>query len=52
MDAAFIVVFALFVVAMVGLAFMVVRWGVRQDRAARGARAAVPPDDSSGTTGR
>ena len=49
MDAAFIVVFAFFVVAMVGLAFLVVRWGVRQDRAARAAAAAAA--DSPGTGG-
>jgi len=35
MTAAFVVVFALFVVAMVGLAVVAVRWGVRRDRAAR-----------------
>jgi uncharacterized protein YqgC (DUF456 family) len=35
MSAAFVVVFALFVLAMVGLAVMAVRWGVRRDRAAR-----------------
>ena len=35
MTAAFVVVFALFVVAMVGLAVVAVRWGVRRDRTAR-----------------
>jgi len=35
MSAAFVVVFALFVAAMVGLAVTAVRWGVRRDRAAR-----------------
>ncbi len=35
MSAAFAVVFALFVLAMVGLAVTAVRWGVRRDRAAR-----------------
>ncbi len=35
MGTAFVVVFALFVAAMVGLAVTAVRWGVRRDRAAR-----------------
>jgi hypothetical protein len=35
MSTAFVVVFALFVLAMVGLAVTSVRWGVRRDRAAR-----------------
>ncbi|HXQ43173.1 MAG TPA: hypothetical protein VN816_00920 [Acidimicrobiales bacterium] len=35
MSTAFVVVFALFVAAMVGLAVTAVRWGVRRDRAAR-----------------
>ncbi len=37
MSAAFVAVFAVFVLAMVGLAFAAVRWGVRRDRAARAA---------------
>ena len=36
MDAAFSVVFALFVLAMIGLAFTAVRWAVRRDRAGPG----------------
>jgi uncharacterized protein YqgC (DUF456 family) len=35
MNMAFYVVFGLFALAMVGLGFMAVRWGVRRDRAAR-----------------
>jgi uncharacterized protein YqgC (DUF456 family) len=35
MNTAFYVVFALFALAMVGLGFTAVRWGVRRDRAAR-----------------
>jgi hypothetical protein len=35
MSAAFVVVFALFVLAMVGLAVTAVRWGIRRDRAAK-----------------
>jgi hypothetical protein len=32
---AFAIVFALFILAMVGLAITAVRWGVRRDRTAR-----------------
>jgi hypothetical protein len=46
MTAAFVVVFALFVVAMVGLAVVAVRWGVRRDRTAR-----VNPSPEDGTPG-
>jgi len=35
MNTAFYVVFGLFALAMVGLGFTAVRWGVRRDRAAR-----------------
>lgn len=45
MSAAFVVVFALFVLAMVGLAVTAVRWGVRRDRAAR-----TGPAQAGGTT--
>jgi hypothetical protein len=38
MNTAFFVVFALFIVAMVGLAVTAVRWGVRRDRVARAER--------------
>lgn len=43
MTAAFVVVFALFVLAMVVLAFLAVRWGVRRDRAEAAGRAGAPP---------
>jgi hypothetical protein len=36
MNAAFDAVSALFLVLIVGLAVMAVRWGIRRDRAARG----------------
>jgi hypothetical protein len=36
-NVAFVIVFALFVLAMVALAVLAVRWGIRRDRAARGA---------------
>jgi hypothetical protein len=35
MNAAVFVVFALFVVSMIGLAVTAVRWGIRRDRVAR-----------------
>ena len=35
MSVAFDVVFGVFVVAMVALAFVAIRWGVRRDRVAR-----------------
>jgi hypothetical protein len=35
MNVAFYVVFGLFALSMVVLAFMAVRWGVRRDRSAR-----------------
>jgi hypothetical protein len=45
MNAAFDVVFALFAAAMIGLAVMAVRWGVRRDRAARDE---APPEGGAG----
>ena len=39
MSAAFAVVFGLFVVLMVVVAFLAVRWALRRDKAARAARA-------------
>jgi hypothetical protein len=41
---AFIIVFGLFVLAMVGLAVMAVRWGVRRDRTARQEMTEQAPD--------
>jgi hypothetical protein len=35
MNTAFYVVFTLFVLVMVGLAFTAIRWGIRRDRVAR-----------------
>jgi hypothetical protein len=49
-SAAFVVVFALFVVAMVGLAIAAVRWGVRRDRRARD-QAARRQGDTEGVRG-
>jgi hypothetical protein len=51
MSIAFDVVFSVFVVAMVVLAVVAVRWGLRRDRLARAARAeedpaTVPPDSA------
>jgi hypothetical protein len=43
MSTAFVVVFALFVLAMVGLAVTAVRWGVRRDRAAKMGPAEMGP---------
>jgi hypothetical protein len=43
MSTAFVVVFALFVLAMVGLAVTAVRWGVRRDRAAKMGPAKMGP---------
>lgn len=40
MNTAFFIVFGLFVLAMIGLAVMAVRWSVGRDRLARTARAA------------
>jgi hypothetical protein len=34
-NAAFLAVFGVFLLLMVGLAFTAIRWGVRRDRAAR-----------------
>lgn len=42
MTAAFIAVFAVFVVAMVAVAVSALRWAVRRDRAERTRRAADP----------
>jgi uncharacterized membrane protein len=42
---AFVIVFALFVLAMVGLAVTAVRWGVRRDRTARREMAAQAAAD-------
>jgi hypothetical protein len=39
-NTAFFIVFGLFVLAMIGLAVMAVRWSVGRDRLARTARAA------------
>ena len=35
MNTAFFIVFGLFVLAILGLAFTAVRWGIRRDRAER-----------------
>jgi hypothetical protein len=43
MSIAFDVVFAVFVVAIVVLAVVAVRWGLRRDRLARAARAGEDP---------
>ena len=54
MNAAFAVVFALFVAAMVGLAVTALRWGIRRDRAAWAAPApplATGPDPSGAGAG-
>jgi len=52
MNVAFAIVFAIFVVMMLGLAFVAVRWGVRRDRDARRELAATAEADAEvGTTG-
>ena len=48
MSAAFVVVFALFVLAMVGLAVTAVRWGVRRDRAAKAGSTTGGSGDAAG----
>jgi hypothetical protein len=49
MSAAFDVVFGVFVVAIVALAVMAVRWGLQRDRVARAGR--PDPDPAPGITG-
>jgi hypothetical protein len=44
-NTAFYVVFTLFVLAMVGLAFTAVRWAVRRDRLARAEQSEAGPTD-------
>lgn len=52
MSAAFAAVFAVFVVAMVGVAVSAIRWGLRRDRVERARRAADAPGGASpGGTG-
>jgi hypothetical protein len=54
MSIAFDVVFGVFVAAIVALAFVAIRWGVRRDRVARAlqsqrSEAAEPPGDAPAT---
>ncbi|HEY7948997.1 MAG TPA: hypothetical protein VID75_15045 [Acidimicrobiales bacterium] len=48
MTPAFVVVFALFVLALVALAVISVRWGIRRDRAARQAARGGEQSDGAG----
>jgi len=50
MTAAFVAVFAVFVLLILGLAVVAVRWGVRRDRAVRAGRS-QPPAPAAGEPG-